>query len=505
MTPAFRNSATTVPLRTRTAISFRWLAIVFLGLLPSWASAVVCSFSTHVPKGEHMVGHATEWIAGDASGPTRLIQWWFPIADQEPSDAGYHSYGDYLRELLQTGPIPPGERDQAVLQRQREISEQAIRRGSPSVRHSHTRAAGMLALREVPAKAGNWPVIWLGGDPSFGDMLASHGFVVVSTPAVYGTEPDFEQRVFAARAGIELTRERFGLQIRSISSVGFNEQAILAARVSGMVPQSSGLALIGDWKPLNARDPRRDESRWFDPSEVRVPTLLITAGDDYAPLKSHPLGSPFSTTTRMHFGGMDAVHLEFGMPESCAPNWIDGRRVKPLALVQSQHAMRLKLSEFVAANAGVTTKPAPLKFLPIDERRKEPLEIHHQTLPALVQAPPSLEQVGRLVSEGGVDRLLAALPDATRKQAPTVWWELAMLQLQVSGDPAQGRRLLDAWQAVQPDSLVAAVLRAGASDAEAGDSKEQWKRARGLVRKDLSVSPPRRRELGAAIEAALAH
>lgn len=498
VTPTF---AMINPKPALTKFVIRLALLIWLGAMPTLATAVVCAFTNHAPRGEHMVGHATEWIAADEAGPTRQIQWWYPTVDQELPAEGRHSYGDYQQELLQTGPVPEGERDPAVLQRQREIAEIAIRRGSPSVRYSHTRAAAMLAFRGVSAKAGNWPVIWLAGDPSFADLLASHGFIVVSTPAVYGTEPDLEQQIFAAQAGIDATRKRFGLQLKSITSVGFNAQALLAARVSGLFPQSSGLALIGEWKALDARDPRRDASHWFDPSELRVPTLYISAGDNYTPLKAHPLGSPFSSTNRMHFGGMDGVHLEFGMPESCAPNWIVGRRVKPLTLVQAQYALRLELAQFVAARAGVEIKPAPLELLPIDVQRKEPLEIHRESLPAQLQPPPALERVARLLSEGGVNALVGAMPESTRQRAPTVWWELALLQLYVSEDPEQPRALIDAWQKAQPNSLAAAVLRASANP----ESKDLWKRARSLARKDLSLAPARRRELMTAIEAAFAH
>jgi len=499
------STAIGFPFSGRTAARSRWLGLLLAGLalVPGAGQAVVCPFITYAPIGEHAVGHATQWHAAADGLPVRQVQWWYPAERLANPVAGFHSYGDYQRELLQTRPLAPDEHDPDISQQQLFAATAAEKRGAPAVRYDHLIAATMLAQRNTPPASGDWPLIWVGGDPSFADQLASHGFVVVSTPVVRGTTMDLEQRVMAARLAIEATRERYGLRMSSIGFLGFDDQAVLAARLAGSYPQSTALALIGQWKALDTRDPRRDRKRWLDPAEIRVPTLYISAGTPEPALKQHPLQSPFSTTSRVHFAAIDNVHLQMGLQESCAPRMVADRVVKPLVLVQSQYLLRRKLAEFFAAQAGVDIKPAPLVFLPFDERRREPVEVHDTELAAPLRAPPAAAELARLLGEGGVNALLAAASEQTLQRAPVVWWEQALAQLQLNGTDQQRSALLDAWQRSQPGSLAAAVHRASLIMASGRPAAAEWQQARKLIRKNVDVAPRRQQELVEAIESAL--
>ena len=488
--------------RQRHARSFavRCIALMMLCGVPALATAIVCPFTNYMPNGEHPVGHATQWHAATEDQPTRHVQWWYPAGAQTTQYAGNHTYGDYQRELQQSGPVRGG-RDPVLTQRMRVLADDAQNRGTQSIKFSHMLAANMLALRDALPLPGEWPLIWLAGDAAFADQLASQGFIVVSTPVVYGTEPTIEQRVRAAQLAIDETRSRYNLRQRKIGFVGFDEQAVLAARLSGTQSQTSALALIGDWAALDADNARRGEARWFDPAEITSPTLYIHTGDTYAALKKHPLGSPFSATTQMYIGGLRNAHLQFGIQESCAPRLVDDTPISPLMLTLTQHALRLKLAQFFAEHTGVAIKPAPLKLLPFDERRRPAIDVRETEIAASLPAPPSPEEIAARLAKGGVAALLAPMSAATRQAAPTSWWELVIAQLHITDAADQTAALLDAWQSSQPNSLAAAVHRAAMNTGEA--AKADWKKARALVRKDQRIAPLRRQQLIEAIEAGL--
>jgi hypothetical protein len=478
--------------------------LLLLGLVfPPIALAVVCPFTVNMPVGKYPVGHSAQWVEAVAPAQGRMLQWWYPADPVKDSAAASHVYGDYLGERMRTRRPPPEDFDPELHARQMAIAKAAKARNAPAVLYDHMMASGMLAARESTPRLEDWPVLWLDGDPSFGDQLASHGFIVVSSPPPYGTSPTQEARVEAARDAIELTRTKFQSKLRRIGFIGFGEGALLAARLNGLYPQASGLVLIGSW---NALDPNygRKETRWLNPSEIKGPTLQIVSGmHALEALQTHPLQAPFSATTRLHFGDVDDAHLEFGIPESCVPNYLEARRVSSLVLVVSQYELRLRLAQFFAEVFDVAIEPAPLKMLPLAERRRQPLQLREELVPAQHPAPPATQAIAALLSKGGVDELLRALPATSQALLPASWWDNAIAQLYVAGDPAQLPKLVNAWKNQQPGSLEAAVRFATLQEENGKDAKKLWKEARRLVKSDQRTAPERRAELARVIDAAI--
>ncbi len=472
-------------------------------MAPQTVLAVVCPFTVHMPVGKYPVGHDKLWMESADPNQRHIVQWWYPANPVVDAATASHSYGDYVEELLQSRAMPAGDFDPEVHARKQALDRAAKDRGSPWIRYDHMMAAAMAAARESRPIAGDWPLIWLDGDPSFGDQLASHGFVVVSSPKGYGSAPTPQQRVQAARDAIEASRTKFQLTLRHVGFIGFNEGAPLAARLNGLYPQSIGLAVLGRWTAPDRKRPRKGEY-WFDPAEIRGPTLHILGGE--APLEAltaHPMGASFSAVQRLHLSELDDAHLQFGMPEACAPKYVEGRAVPSLVLLLSQREIRLRLAQFFADATKIEIEPRPLQLVPADERRRQPVLIAEAQLPASHMAPPGLVQIGELLASGGVDALLKALPEDSRSLLPASWWEAAIAQLYVVGDGAQKSKLIEAWQRSQPASLSAAVHHAFLTQENGADTGKLWKQARRLVKSDLSLSPERRAELAAVIKSEL--
>lgn len=490
----------------RNSLFGRWLRrlpLLAALALPAIASAVVCPFVTNMPTGKQPVGHATQWVDGATPAESGLIQWWYPADPVKDSASASHVYTDYVSELLQSRAMPEGGFDPEVHQRVQLLNKAAKERGSPRIRFDHMMAAGMLAARESTRRAGNWPVIWLEGDPSFADQLASHGFIVVSSPAAYDATPSHQQRLQTAIRALEATREKFQNNLRQLAFVGIRDGVPLAAALSGRYPQSKGLALIGDWPALNVRG-SRNETGWLDAAEIYAPTLQITAGaKPPAALSAHPLNAPFSATERLYITDVDDVHLEYGLPEACAPKYVEGRPVKPLVLIVSQYETRSRLAKFLTGVFAVPFEPAPMALMPMDQRRLEPLQMTEARLAARIPAPPEPGRIAELLQSGGVQALLKAVPTEALPLLAGSWWEAALAQIQFSGDPQQSASLVDAWLKHQPGSLAAAVHHAGLAQDRGEDAHKLWKQARKRVKSDPRVSPERRAELAAAIEAAL--
>jgi hypothetical protein len=480
-----------------------WLLALLLFTVPITAWAVVCPFTNYMPAGPLPVGHSSTWIDGKFSAKPVLVQWWYPAAPVKDSTAANFVYSDYLGERMQTHAVEDANSDPELRARMAAFVKKIKDRGVPWIRFDHMMAASMLAARESKVLPGDWPVLWLDGDPSFGDELASHGFVVVSSPPLFEQLQTQDARVDAARDAIEATRVRFQSSLRHLGFIGFREHAPLAARLSGMYPQSAGLALIGDWPALPTK-PNRKDQRWLDPNELHGPTLQMIAGAT-APKKltAHPLQSPFSATTRVHFGDVDDAHLEFGLPESCVNKYTDGRQMNSLMLVLMQREVRLRLAMFFGDLFDVEIKPAALKLLPIDERRRQPLNLTEEQLPARLPAPPGPAQVGELIHRSGVEGLLNALPTESRALLPASWWENAMAQIHLAGKSEQVPSLIDAWKLSQPGSLAAAVHHAALIEESGADASKLWKQARKLIKSDRRLQPHRQAELAALVEAAL--
>jgi hypothetical protein len=480
-----------------------WLLALLLFTVPIATWAVVCPFTNYMPAGPHPVGHSTTWVDGKLSARPVLVQWWYPAAPIKDSTAANFVYSDYLGERMQTHAVEDSNSDPELRARMAAFVKKVKDRGVPWIRFDHLMAASMLATRESKVLPGDWPVLWLDGDPSFGDELASHGFVVVSSPPLFEQAQTQDARVDAARDAIEATRARFQSSLRHLGFIGFREHAPLAARLSGTYPQSAGLALIGDWPALPAKPSRKDQ-RWLDPDELHAPTLQMIAGAT-APKKltAHPLQSPFSVTTRLYFGDVDDAHLEFGLPESCVNKYTDGRQMNSLTLLLMQREVRLRLAMFFGDLFDVEIKPAPLKLLPIDERRREPLNLTEEQLPARLPAPPGPTRIGELIHQAGVEGLLNALPAESRAVLPASWWESAMAQVHLAGKSEQVPSLIDAWQLSQPGSLAAAVHHAALVEESGADASKLWKQARKLLKSERRLQPRRQAELAALVEAAL--
>jgi hypothetical protein len=480
-----------------------WILLLCTLTAPHIVLAVVCPFIDYMPVGKYPVGHDKLWMESADPNQRHMVQWWYPANPVIGAATASHSYGDYMEELLQSRAMPAGNFDPEVHARMQAVGRAAKDRGAPWIRYNHMVAAAMVATRESRPIAGDWPLIWLDGDPSFGDQLASHGFVVVSSPKGYGSAPTPQQRVQAARDAIEASRTKFQLTLRHIGFMGFDEGAPLAARLNGLYPQSIGLAVLGRWTPPDRKRPRKEEY-WFDPTEIRGPTLHILGGE--APLEAltvHPLGAPFSAVQRLHLSELDDAHIQFGMPEACAPKYLQGRAVPSLVLLLSQREIRLRLAHFFADAAKIEIEPRPLQLLPVDERRRQPVLMAEAQLPASHVAPPGPTRIGELLASGGIDALLKALPEDSRPLLPASWWESAIAQLYVTGDTAQKSKLIDAWQRSQPESLSAAVHHAFLIQEGGANAGKLWKQARRLVKSDLGLSPERRAELAAVIKSEL--
>jgi hypothetical protein len=476
--------------------------VLLATLLPGWAAAVVCQFTPNMPTGKQPVGHALLWTDADADGRRHLVQWWYPAERVKDSMAASYVYSDYIKETLQTEPLSEERRNPEHKARMDAyIRSKKEDRGVPWVRFDHLMAATMLAARETTPIAGDWPVIWLDGDPSFADQLASHGFIVVSSPVPPETEPTQDDRVEAARIAIEATRTRFKVSLSRMGFVGFRDSGPLAARLSGLYPQSAGLALIGAWAPLPAT-PRRN-GPWLDPNAILSPTLYLVAGAT-APtaLTEHPLKAPFSSVDRVYFADVDDVHLEFGQAEFCAPRFVVGRTVPPLTQVLTQREVRLRLAGFFAKAFGTAFEPAPLKLMPLHERQRQPLNMQDQKLAARIAPPPGAEAAVRLLARGGVDALLAKVPAEALPLLPPSWWKHIVMQTYATGDVRKVPALLKAWQKHQPGSATAAVLIAEAAARDGGDAVPLWKEARRLLKNDPRLSPGERRALQGTIDAA---
>ncbi len=497
-----RLTGASVTERTRRSVTCLIALILALGMpLSSWA--VVCPFSTYLPIGQYGVGHASQWSSGTAESGPGLVQWWYPADPVKDSVAASYVYSDYLFEAMQSRPLERDEPDPEQGERMKAFVKGMKDRGLPWILFDHLMAATMLATRESTPLAKNWPVIWLDGDPSFGDELASHGFIVVSSPPLAASTPTQDKRVQMARQALEATRSKFQVSLRQLGFIGFRENAPLAARLSGMYPQSAGLALVGNWTALDPQR-KRKETRWLDPSEITTPTLHIVAGETSpVKLQSHPLQSPFSATTRVYFSDIDDAHLEFGLPESCVTQYVVGRKVPPLVQVLAQRELRAKLASFFAVAFDVPIHLAPLRLLPFDEKRRVPLNMIEEQLPAIHTPPPRPAQIAELLQAGGVAALLQSLPVVIHPLLPASWWDNAIAQIHSTGKLEQVSVLLDAWQVSQPNSLAAAVHRAAHAQSSGADAAKLWKQARRLVKSDQRLSAARRAELAVAIDTAL--
>lgn len=481
----------------------RWLGALFTAMLPTVAIAVVCPFTTYMPSGKYPVGHDAQWTQAAQPADRRLVQWWYPAEPLKDSYAANYVYSDYLREALQSHPTPVDELDPEQDARMGVFIKAKKDRGVSEQRFDHLMAATMLAARESTLIAGDWPVLWLDGDPSFADQLASHGFIVVSSPPLAGTIPTQEQRVQTARTAIEATRTKFKTALLRIGMIGFGERAPLAARLAGLYPQSAGLALVGDWTVLDARRARK-AGQWLDPAEIFGATLHIVAGATTpAKLERHPLDAPFSATTRFHISDIDDVHVEQGLPASCVRNYVDGRAVPSLTLILAQREIRLRLAEFFGKLFDLPIEPAPLALLPIDERRRLPLNTAQAELSARMSPPPNSAKVAALLASGDVDALLNAVPKASLAELPTSWWNNTIAQMYVASAAAEIPQLLSAWQQHQPGSVMAAVHIASAASEKGEDARKLWKQAHRLLKSDSKLAPAQREELSALIDKAL--
>lgn len=469
------------------------LFISSLGLLEP-AAAVVCPFTNFMPNGPHAVGHAEAWIDAANGAPPLHVQWWFP-AKAPPAESLRHFHlGDALLSSF-TDPTLPAEAIEAAARRSlAEFSLLAKNRGAPAVRFDHVRAAAMLAIHDAEPLPGPWPLVWVGGDVSFADQLAAHGMVTVSSPRIFGRTADFERELAAATTALQLSAERYDIDPKRIGALGLNEQAALAARLAGSVPELHALALVGAWTLL------ADNKVWFDPAEIQQPTLYIHADAPVMNAGAHPLAAPFAAVDDMRIGDIENVQLEFGLHNHCAAQYAAmSRPVSGMLLLQTQYALRSRLAQFFSAQFDLVFAPAKMRVPPILERQQQRIEIEESQLAARLSAPPQAAAITALLDRGGVSALLDALPVADRELYPSRWWLFAY-ELADARGPEVSVAVLHALDAVQPESGLAATLFAERA-AASGSSKAARlrKRALGKVDQDPRLSPPLQAELRARL------
>lgn len=468
-------------------------------LAASVAMAVVCPMTNHMPSGSIPVGHDKTWIKFGDSGEDQLVQWWYPADPKPNDDNGGHIYSELLQETLQANPSEAEPHHPAVRDRYTNLRQAAFNRGVPLVRFNHMLAARMLAARVSKPRTGDWPVIWLDGDAAFADELASHGMLVVSTPKPFGSPFNLEQRVQAARAGIEETRKRFQVSLQRMGLIGMLDGGPVAARLNGYYPQVAGLVVAGDWPSASAHARKRD-GYWLDASEIVAPTLHIFASDvppNTPPV--HPFNAPFASIERWHTSDVDINQLVFGIQEYCAPKYQSTRVVDPLQILVTQREMRIKLDTFFTDAFGIEFKTPEIVLTEFDKRRLKPRNISIEKTPASRPAPPNNKAIAEALAKGGVGPLLAGIDAETRALLPVSWWLRVLAQIEFDNIGAQTPVLLKAWQDAQPESGTAALQWATRSDTNSSQRKT-WKHVRKLLKADTRISDDQRQQMLAVVE-----
>lgn len=476
-------------LHRRTSAGLGLLALLLLCTPPPTA-AVVCPFSDFMPNGPQPVGFAEAWIERAPGAAPIHLQWWFPAQPVDADQVAHLAVRDYelsrLRDYRSPEPLAT-----AIARRELQVQADAARaRGASAVRYLHVGAAAMLAIRDATPRPGPWPLVWVGGDSSFADQLASHGMVTVASPRAFGAEANIESELADALLAMQESEKRYPIDRRRMGVLGLNGQVPLAARLAGALPEVDALAVLGAWP-----SPRQG-GYWFDPGEIHQPTLVLRgAGADRTPT-AHPLGSPLAGSEWMILNDIEDAMLEFGMHNHCAPKYTPmARPLHSMVLLQTQYALRHRLAEFFTARFGLDFEPATMRLTPLAESRKQTNDIVQQTLPALSPAPPSRAEIVQSLRHDGGAALLAGLTGQRLALLPARWWHSA-LQLAESEHAAAVDGLLLALESVQRNSGLAATWRAAqAAAAKAGNAHRLRKRALARVDRDPRLSPPMQAEL----------
>ena len=450
------------------------------------AVAVVCAFTDFMPNGPHAVGFAEAVIEREPGAAPLHLQWWFPAQASADGEPLHLVFDDYQLSRMRDYRVPEPLASAAARRELKVLADAAQSRGASAVRYLHVGAAAMLAIRDAQVQPGTWPLVWVGGDASFADQLASHGMVAVASPRPVGAERDLEGELVSALRAITESRARYSIDPQRIGVLGLNAEVPLAARLAGAEEGVRALAVLGHWP-----SPKQG-GYWFDPAEIDQPTLFLS-GSEAAPLAAaHPLASPYAPSEWLHFAEVEDAMLEFGLPNFCTPNYTPmARPLHSMLLLQSQYNLRHRLAEFFTTHFGLAFKPAPMRLTPLAESRKQELKHIERQVPAANLKPPRPADWVGGSEAGGLSTWLAELPKSERARLPARWWQRA-LELSDSNQGAATEELLRALEQTQPKSGLAAAWRAKQADLPKAEAQKRRRRALERIANDRRLPPPLR-------------
>lgn len=260
--------------------------------------------------GSHAVGYrlVNTWDATRAAGPSRdfegrpsnrpagtpvQISVWYPA--RPPAGAGPMRYGDY-RDLgehrVDLAPVGAEDREASIAS-VRNAARFGLEQEIVRARAESLLAMPMRAARNAPPATGRHPVVLGGlGLPGsaalLGEYLASHGYVVVSTPSLPAT------------AGLQVTNRPAALEIQTrnleflrgfarglpfadtarLHVVGVNFDGLAAVTYQMRNMDARTVVSLDGWEVKAIGAPVALGSPWFDVRRLRVPYLAFTQDDE---------------------------------------------------------------------------------------------------------------------------------------------------------------------------------------------------------------------------------
>jgi dienelactone hydrolase len=303
------------------------------------------------PVGFRVIGHrdATRPLADGTPRPLQISLWYPAAAASQPA----LTYRDLVLVAAAESTLldPTPAQAETALGRYRGFLS---RNGVPEAGIAAWLAAPLLARRDAPPAAGRFPLVLLGqgnggavqDQAVLGEVLASHGFVVATTPsplrlgAPMESEADVlpvaEENAKDLAAALSVLRgERF-VDAHRIGIVGYSFGArsalLLAARTAGVKALVSldggiGMAEAAGWLQPSPQAPGLEGNYVLDPKAIdrnrfRVPLLHVYEETDEAMKPDFTLLDSLRRSAQLRLRVQGMHHLDlitFGLAQAALP------------------------------------------------------------------------------------------------------------------------------------------------------------------------------------------